>query len=176
MKKLGPEWNDEELIVRRELSPSGRSRAFVNDSPVTLLVLQELMPRLIDIHSQHQNLQLSDPRHQLRIIDAMAENSDLRDEYKSLFHKYVKLRQQIETLQERNGKEPRKPRITPLPAPAARQAEATAGELEEIERQFDIFSDAGEIKEQLASASALIGGSGAAQWRRSPKPAPQSAE
>ncbi len=159
VEKAGPEWNDEELIVRRELSPSGRSRAFVNDSPVTLLVLQELMPRLIDIHSQHQNLQLSDPRHQLRIIDAMAENSDLRDEYKSLFHKYVKLRQQIETLRSEMAKNRENREFMLFQLQQLDKLKPLRGELEEIERQFDLFSDAGEIKEQLASASALIGGS-----------------
>ena len=73
------------LIVRRELSPSDAHVLFVNDSPVTLLVLQELAKTDRASIPNIRTKQLSDPRHQLRIIDAMAGNSDLRDEYKSLF-------------------------------------------------------------------------------------------
>ena len=68
------EYDAEVCILRRELYASGKSRAFINDSPVSLTILKELGARLIDIHSQHQNLLLGDTRFQLKVIDVMAEN------------------------------------------------------------------------------------------------------
>lgn len=75
-------------ILRRELSPNGRSRAFINDSPVNLTVLRELAMRLVDIHSQHQNLLLADPSYQLRIIDNLAGNNELLETYRKHYHDY----------------------------------------------------------------------------------------
>ena len=71
------EYDADSCILRRELYASGKSRAFVNDSPVSLTILKELGSRLIDIHSQHQNLLLGDNRFQLKVIDVMAENEIL---------------------------------------------------------------------------------------------------
>ena len=71
-----------ETIIRREILPSGKSRAFVNDTPVTLTVLNELRAKLIDVHSQHQTIQLSDTNFQFSIIDALAKNKERIDSYK----------------------------------------------------------------------------------------------
>ena len=71
------EWEDGNLIVRRVVNRSGRSRAFVNDSPVPVTLLQEIASHLIDIHSQHQTLQLSDRRFQLDILDLYADDGQL---------------------------------------------------------------------------------------------------
>ena len=76
------EYDADSCILRRELYASGKSRAFVNDSPVSLTILKELGSRLIDIHSQHQNLLLGDNRFQLKVIDVMAENDFLLILYK----------------------------------------------------------------------------------------------
>ncbi|MCM1521311.1 MAG: DNA repair protein RecN [Muribaculaceae bacterium] len=75
------EWDDERCILRREVSPTGRSRAFVNDSPVPLTKLREVAMRLVDIHSQHQNQLLSSPEFQLRVIDVLAGNEGRLREY-----------------------------------------------------------------------------------------------
>lgn len=75
-------------ILRRELSPNGRSRAFINDSPVNLTVLRELAMRLVDIHSQHQNLLLADPAYQLQIIDNLAGNNELLETYRKHYNDY----------------------------------------------------------------------------------------
>lgn len=82
------EWDDHELIMRRELSPSGRSRAFINDSPVNLAVMQEVGSRLIDIHSQHQNQLLAQGDFQRRIIDVIAENDERLEAYGELYRKF----------------------------------------------------------------------------------------
>ena len=71
-----------ETIIRREILPSGKSRAFVNDTPVTLAVLNELRSKLIDVHSQHQTIQLSDTNFQFSIIDALAKNKERIESYK----------------------------------------------------------------------------------------------
>ena len=82
------DWDEQECLVRRELSPSGRSRAFINDSPVALNVLRELSTRLLDIHSQHSNMLLSQPAFQLSILDSLAASSGLLEEYRLLFQQY----------------------------------------------------------------------------------------
>lgn len=77
-------------IVRREISPDGKSRAFVNDTPVNLNLLKELSSNLVDIHSQHENLSINNPAFQLSYIDAFAKNNSLLKEYKSLYSDYSK--------------------------------------------------------------------------------------
>ena len=74
-----------ECLLRRELLPGGRSRAFVNDTPVTLPLLRELAEHLVDIHSQHQNLQLSTEAYQLGVLDILGNNRDLIDRYHKAF-------------------------------------------------------------------------------------------
>lgn len=82
------EYDDTRLIMRRELSPSGRSRSFINDSPVRLTDMQQLGALLIDIHSQNQNQLLASPDFQRKIIDAVAENGSRLEKYASLFNSF----------------------------------------------------------------------------------------
>ena len=87
-KEYDIDWDEHECIVRRELSPSGRSRAFVNDTPVALAALRELVTRLLDIHSQHNNMLLSNPQFQLSILDSIAGNADLLGNYHKAYAEY----------------------------------------------------------------------------------------
>ncbi|MDE6332676.1 MAG: AAA family ATPase, partial [Muribaculaceae bacterium] len=80
--------DDSQCILRRELTTGGRSRAFINDTPVNLTLLRDAAMQLIDIHSQHQNLLIADRAYQLAIIDSIASNADLRRRYKIAFDKY----------------------------------------------------------------------------------------
>ncbi len=82
-------------IVRREITPNGKSRAFINDTPVTLTLLKELGEQLIDIHSQHQTIALNDQSFQLRVIDAIADNKAILKEYKIHFKKYQSLKKEL---------------------------------------------------------------------------------
>lgn len=101
---------EKETIIRREILPSGKSRAFINDMPVTLHVLQNISDRLIDIHSQHQTRDLSEENYQLEIVDALANNQALLKSYKASFFYYKQLMKdlekwkvkQIETLKEQD--------------------------------------------------------------------------
>ncbi|UCD61244.1 MAG: DNA repair protein RecN [Flavobacteriaceae bacterium] len=89
---------DPNTIVRREIHPGGKSRAFVNDSPVTLDILTQLGKRLVDIHSQHQTLQLTEHDFQLKLIDAIADNASILDAYTNKLGKYKTTLQEFEAL------------------------------------------------------------------------------
>ena len=86
-------------ILRREILPSGKSRAFINDTPVTLLVLTALRARLIDIHSQHQTLQVSDQEFQFQLLDAVANNESMLAAYTSGLASYTKEKKKLEEIQ-----------------------------------------------------------------------------
>jgi len=86
-------------ILRREILPSGKSRAFVNDTPVTLSVLTLLRARLIDVHSQHQTLQVSDQQFQFQLLDAVASNDNNLTSYKSELAKYISEKKRLEEIQ-----------------------------------------------------------------------------
>jgi DNA repair protein RecN (Recombination protein N) len=88
-----------ETIIRREILPSGKSRAFINDTPVTLSVLNELRVKLIDVHSQHQTMQLSDAKFQFDILDALAKNTDRIASYKRGFTQLNSLKKELEILE-----------------------------------------------------------------------------
>ena len=88
-----------ETIIRREILPSGKSRAFVNDTPVTLNVLNELRSKLIDVHSQHQTMQLSDASFQFEILDALAKNTDRIASYKRGFIQLGSLKKELLSLE-----------------------------------------------------------------------------
>ncbi len=90
------DWDEHECLVRRELSPNGRSRAFINDSPVQLGTLRELSTRLLDIHSQHSNMLLSQPAFQLSILDSIADNRELLEQYRSTYHEYRESSRELE--------------------------------------------------------------------------------
>jgi len=90
------DWDEHECLVRRELSPSGRSRAFINDTPVALNVLRELSTRLLDIHSQHSNMLLSQSAFQLSILDSIAGNASLLDKYHAAYQTYRDAVQRLE--------------------------------------------------------------------------------
>ncbi|HIC31446.1 MAG TPA: DNA repair protein RecN, partial [Flavobacteriaceae bacterium] len=89
-----------QTIIRREILPSGKSRAFVNDSPVNLSSLQLLGEKLIDIHSQHETLQLTDDNFQFQVIDALAETSENLESYKGYLKTYKSLQKELKQLQQ----------------------------------------------------------------------------
>ena len=90
------DWDEHECLVRRELSPNGRSRAFINDCPVQLGTLRELSTRLLDIHSQHSNMLLSQPAFQLSILDSIAGNRDLLTSYRNAYQEYRESSRELE--------------------------------------------------------------------------------
>ncbi len=93
------DWNEHECLVRRELSPNGRSRAFINDTPVQLNQLRELSTQLLDIHSQHSNMLLSQPAFQLSILDSISDNGKLLEKYQKHYQAYREAFNELETTQ-----------------------------------------------------------------------------
>src|SRR5512137_2796582 len=83
-------------ILRREINPAGKSRAFINDTPVTVNLLKELGDRLIDIHSQHQSLMLNDNSFQLNVIDSFAGTAGLKDKYRKIYHNFRRLKKEYD--------------------------------------------------------------------------------
>ena len=143
------DWEDGRLLIRRVVNRSGRSRSFINDLPVTLPVLQELSAYLVDIHSQHQNLLLSDPSFRLRSLDCYAGNGSLLAESRTRWNALFELRREREVLVrevERNAAEHdyRQAQLHQLEAAALRE-----GELEELEAEQTQLANAGEIKAGL---------------------------
>ncbi|MBQ8170130.1 MAG: DNA repair protein RecN [Bacteroidales bacterium] len=150
------EWEDGQLLLRRVVNRSGRSRAFVNDCPVSVSVLQEIASRLVDIHSQHQTMLLSDKSFQLEILDFFAGNAALRDEcaglWRELGTKKTELRQLEERLARMAGeKDYNEAQFRQLEAAALRP-----GELEELEEEQKQLANAEEIKVGLSTVEEIF--------------------
>ena len=148
-----------ELTVRRELTASGRSKVYVNDSPVTLQTLSAIVPRLIDIHSQHANAKTNDPAERLRIIDSLAGNSELLADYRMVFNEYVELRRAIKARRERMAATAKNIEFLRFQLEQLDRLAPKRGELKEIERRFEVLSDADEIKERLYALASILGDS-----------------
>lgn len=144
------EWSDDGIaILRREISPSGRSRAFINDSPVNLTQLREVAVQLVDLHSQHQNMLLADPTFQLRIIDSLADNASLLRDYEGRYNAYRKavrayLQAKRSFEQTRDDEEFMRFRLAQLD-----DLQLTEGEEEQLEHDREIQANLTDIKRNL---------------------------
>ncbi len=150
------DWNDGRLVIRRVLNRSGRSRSFVNDEPVQVALLSRIASRLIDIHSQHQNLLLSDKKYQLSLLDYYAGNRELLAKYRILYSdlaadekKAAAMSAEIEELGRQ--KDYNESRLAQLEAAKLRD-----GELEEIEEEQKNLANAEEIRDSLYTAENLL--------------------
>ena len=146
------EWDDLQCILRREISPNGRSRAFVNDTPVSLSQLSDIAIQLVDIHSQHQNLLLSSPDYQLNIIDNLAGNNDKLKEYNQLYQNYVNALRQLKETRRTIEKGIADEDFTRFQLEQLEEMNLIAGEQEDLEREREILSNMTSIKETLFSA------------------------
>lgn len=141
------------LIIRRQIAPNGRSRAFVNDIPVSQKVLREVGLRLIDLHSQHANLIISDKARQLAMLDSVAGNAAEREAYSAAFREYVELRSRIARMRREREQNKQDEEFLRFQYEQLEKIQPRSGELEGLERQYDILSDAEQIKENLQRAS-----------------------
>lgn len=151
------EWDDGNLTVRRVVNPTGRSRSFVNDSPVQVQLLAAMSSRLVDIHSQHQTLLLSDRRFQLSVLDQYARDKDLLDTYRDDFRTFNSLSRELEELDAsiarlRSEYDYDKARLRKL-----EEARLKENELESLELEQKQLANAEEIKEGLCTAETLLG-------------------
>lgn len=152
------EYDRESCILRRELFASGKSRAFVNDSPVSLAIVKELGARLIDIHSQHQNLLLGDNRFQLKVIDVMAENEILQILYRKEYMRYQSLRKELKELKEKAVQTKQEEDYVQFQLEQLDDARLVEGEQEELEQEQETLSHAEEIKGSLYKITSLLDG------------------
>ena len=150
-KKLDLDY-EAETIIRREILPSGKSRAFVNDTPVTLSVLTSLKGRLIDIHSQHQTMELSDVGFQFSVIDALAKNQAKVASYQRGMVKYNSLKKELKTLQEETEKSKEQYEYNLHLFKELEEADLKEGEQEILEEKLDKLNNIEEIKLNLSEA------------------------
>lgn len=150
------DWNGGQIIVRREISANGRSRAFVNDTPVTLPLLTEIAGGMVDIHSQHANRLLSQPDYQLKIIDSIAENASLLINYKEDFSKFVTLHGKIRKLREALERNRENSEFRTFQLEQLSKINPRKGELEEVEKMYDLLSDADDIRSRLVSSANVL--------------------
>jgi DNA repair protein RecN (Recombination protein N) len=143
-------------ILRREINPAGKSRAFINDSPVTINLLKELGDRLIDIHSQHQTLMLHDNQFQLNVIDSFAGTGKIGDEYRKVYHNYRTLKKEYNDKKEKADRNQADLEYYRFQLDQLEEARLTEGEQDELEKEQELLSHAEEIKQGLTTASGLF--------------------
>lgn len=139
-------------ILRRELLPGGRSRAFINDSPVNLQALKAVALRLIDIHSQHQNLLLADPEYQLSIIDSLADNADLRNRYAAAYQAYRKALKAYTDMRDLLTRSAADAEFMGFQLEQLDSMRLQPGEQADLEAERDILANATQIKTHLVGA------------------------
>lgn len=142
-------FEDNNFILRREISSSGRSRAFINDTPVTLQQLRDAAIRLIDIHSQHQNLLIADAKYQLQIIDSIAYNVNELNEYKTQFKKYIEIRNRLNQRKIEISKNKENEEFLRFQFDQLQKIAPKENEQEELERKYEVLSNAESIKDDL---------------------------
>ncbi|WP_099465769.1 DNA repair protein RecN [Parabacteroides provencensis] len=152
------EYDHESCILRRELFASGKSRAFINDSPVALPVMKELGGRLIDIHSQHQNLLLGDNRFQLKVVDVMAENEILLILYRKEYNRFQSLKKELKELKDKAAQTKQEEDYIRFQLEQLSEARLIVGEQEDLEQEQETLSHAEEIKSSLYKISELLNG------------------
>ncbi len=146
---------EEETIVRREILPSGKSRAFINDSPVNLQELQELGLFLIDIHSQHQTQGLADEKVQFEIIDAVSNNQEALLEYQSLLKSYKSDKTNLNLLVKRQSESVKEQEYHTFLLNELVEAQLKSGEQELLETDFEKLNNVEIIKESLDKSLAI---------------------
>jgi DNA repair protein RecN (Recombination protein N) len=142
--------------MRREINPAGKSRAFINDTPVTVNQMKDLGGRLIDIHSQHQTLMLNDSSFQLNVIDSFAGTSKLKAQYKVAYSSWLKRKKEYEALKEKADKNKADLEYYQYQLKQLDEAKLTQGEQEEMEAEQELLGHSEEIKLALTGSSALF--------------------
>ena len=152
------DYEPQECILRREVATNGKSRAFVNDSPVNVAVLRQIALRLLDIHSQHSNLLLENPAFQLGIVDIVAEHQDLLMRYKELYSSIVEARRKLKEMEENLAKRQNDEDYLRFQLEQLDEFKPQAGEDEELKQLQSALSHAEDIKVALSGVEALLNG------------------
>lgn len=159
---LKPFFKDNDLdyetptIIRREILPSGKSRAFVNDSPVTLDVLSELGSKLIDVHSQHQTMELTDNDFQMQVVDALAGNGQKLEAYTGTLAQYKQVQREAQKLRDQQAQATKEYDYNSFLLQELQAADLRPGTLENLEEQYGQLSNMESILEQLSRSHGLL--------------------
>ena len=143
-------------IMRREINPAGKSRAFINDTPVTVNLLKELGDRLIDIHSQHQTLMLSDNSFQLNLIDSFSGTAKLKNDYREVYSDYRRLKKEYAAIKEKADKNKADLEYYQFQYNQLDEAKLIQGEQAELEAEQELLGHTEEIKLALTNSSILF--------------------
>jgi DNA repair protein RecN (Recombination protein N) len=146
-----------EVAIRREIAAEGRSKIYINDTPVTLATLAAIGPKLVYIHSQHANAGLSDEAEQLHVVDVFSGALAQLEDYRRDFRRFAALRRDIDRVKERNAKNRENEEFLRFQCGQLDALKPKKGELTEIEKRYEVLSDADEIKQRLASLASLFG-------------------
>ena len=152
------EFDEEECILRREVSANGKSRAFINDTPASLSQMKLLGEKLIDIHSQHQNLLLNKEGFQLNILDILAQDEAQLSAYRKAYNDYRKTAQELDEFKALAEKSRQDEDYIRFQLEQLEEASLKSGEQQELEKEQDTLSHAEDIKSVLYKAGALING------------------
>ena len=147
---------EEECILRREVYASGKSRAFINDTPASLVQMKELGEQLIDVHSQHQNLLLNKEGFQLNVLDILSHNDEQLSAYQSLYREWKQAQQDLADLIARAEQNKADEDYIRFQLEQLEEANLSAGEQEELEQETDTLSHAEEIKAGLFRVGQLL--------------------
>lgn len=147
---------EDECILRREVYASGKSRAFINDTPASLVQMRELGEQLIDVHSQHQNLLLNKEGFQLNVLDILAHDEEALSAYQSLYREWKQTQQDLEELIARAEQDRADEDYVRFQLEQLEEVHLTAGEQEELEQEADTLSHAEEIKAGLYRADQIM--------------------
>ena len=147
---------EDRTIVRREILPSGKSRAFINDTPITLAILSQLGNQLIDVHSQHQTLQLADNDFQLKVIDALADNNTTLERYFEKLDSYRKTLKELEQLVDFQKNADKEYEYNNFLLKELEEASLKVGMQQELEEQHEQLNNVEGIMEQLSRSGQLL--------------------
>ncbi len=145
-----------DCIFRRELSPQKKSRAFINDTPVALQAMKEIGSQLVDIHSQHDSLLLTDADFQLRLLDDIAQNNSLLTDYQEEYGNYNQLKRSLNDLKEMATKNTAENDYLKFQLDELDKADLKEGEYTEIEQTLSVMENSEEIKTLLVTANSLM--------------------
>ncbi|MBO6029963.1 MAG: AAA family ATPase, partial [Prevotella sp.] len=146
------EYDGNDCIIRRELTAAGKSRAFINDTPVQLSMLKELGERLVDVHSQHQNLLLNKQDFQLSVLDIIADDAKELATYKETYNAYHQVTNELQALKEEIERNRQNVDFLQFQYQELEGAKLMIGEQEELEQKSDTMTHAEDIKSALYTA------------------------
>lgn len=147
---------DTECVIRREISPSGKSRAFINDTPTNLGILKTIGEKLMDVHSQHESLQLSSNQYQLHALDAFAAHPDLNEAYSISFDAYVHTKKNLQKLEVMASKSAEDADYKRFLLQELQEAMLDGQDQEAMEKELEVLENAEDIKRKLSQVIHML--------------------